>query len=427
MIRRRQPPSAQPDETSTVAARGFDDFDLRLGDVMRGERATLGKSLLDVQRDLKIKASYIAAIENCDVGAFETPGFIAGYVRSYARYLGMDPEWAFARFCAEAEFVPVDGLSVASGRRGAPGERPLPRQGPGASMGAPLGTALGRDGFAGPRFAPPDEPWLSRLNPGALGSLSVLVVLILGLGYGAWLVLQEVQRVQVAPVDSVPGVLAELDPLAGAGLPDLTAGLEPGLAAPKPDLLDRLYRPPALDVPVLVARDGPIAAIDPEATGALAQEAAQARAVDSVAEAVARSLAALDIAGAGLAGDGGPEAPRVQVSEAGPPRVEILAVRPAWVRVQAADGSVLFERILDAGERYVVPALEAPARLRAGNSGAVYFVVDGRTYGPAAPGANIARNVDLSAAALRETFAVADLSRDPDLARIAELGGGAAD
>ena len=42
---------------------GFDDFDLRLGDLMRGERATMGKSLLDVQRELKIKAAYIAAIE----------------------------------------------------------------------------------------------------------------------------------------------------------------------------------------------------------------------------------------------------------------------------------------------------------------------------------------------------------------------------
>src|SRR5574343_1936567 len=75
--------------------KGFDDFDMRLGDLMRGERATMGKSLLDVQRDLKIKATYIAAIENCDVSAFETPGFIAGFVRSYARYLGMDPDHAF--------------------------------------------------------------------------------------------------------------------------------------------------------------------------------------------------------------------------------------------------------------------------------------------------------------------------------------------
>ena len=42
--------------TGGVAAPGFDDFEMRLGDMMRGERATIGKSLLDVQRELRIRA-----------------------------------------------------------------------------------------------------------------------------------------------------------------------------------------------------------------------------------------------------------------------------------------------------------------------------------------------------------------------------------
>ena len=44
---------------------GFDSYTLLLGEELRGERATLGKSLLQVQKDLKIKAAYISAIENC--------------------------------------------------------------------------------------------------------------------------------------------------------------------------------------------------------------------------------------------------------------------------------------------------------------------------------------------------------------------------
>ena len=107
MIKRREPPPVA--ETSEL--KGFDDFDIRLGDVMRGERATLGKSLLDIQRELKIKAAYIAAIENADPSAFETQGFVAGYVRSYARYLGLDPEWAFTRFCRESNFETLDGMA----------------------------------------------------------------------------------------------------------------------------------------------------------------------------------------------------------------------------------------------------------------------------------------------------------------------------
>src|SRR5690606_24664330 len=110
MIGWRSKPQAAEEEKP----KGFDDFDLRLGDLMRGERATLGKSLLDVQRELKIKATYIAAIENADVSAFETPGFVAGYVRSYARYLGMDPDESFARFCREANFAVAHGLSASA-------------------------------------------------------------------------------------------------------------------------------------------------------------------------------------------------------------------------------------------------------------------------------------------------------------------------
>jgi hypothetical protein len=91
--------------------KGFDAFELLLGDLMRGERATMGKSLIDVQRELKIKAAYIAAIENADPSAFDTPGFIAGYVRSYARYLNMDPDWAFETFCRESGFSTTHGMA----------------------------------------------------------------------------------------------------------------------------------------------------------------------------------------------------------------------------------------------------------------------------------------------------------------------------
>jgi len=91
--------------------KGFDDFEVTLGDVMRGERATRGKSLMDVQHDLRIKATYIAGVEDCDPSVFDTPGFIAGYVRSYAKYLGMDPDAAFEMFCKESGFESIYGMS----------------------------------------------------------------------------------------------------------------------------------------------------------------------------------------------------------------------------------------------------------------------------------------------------------------------------
>ena len=87
---------------------GFDSYTLLLGEELRGERATLGKSLLQVQKDLKIKVVYISAIENCDLDAFPNKGFVAGYIRSYARYLNLNPEEVYERFCAESGFSSQD-------------------------------------------------------------------------------------------------------------------------------------------------------------------------------------------------------------------------------------------------------------------------------------------------------------------------------
>ena len=105
------------DQNTLAELKGFDDYDLSLGDELRGERATLGKSLLDVQRDLRIKAAYIAAIENCDPSVFPNQGFIAGYVRSYGRYLKLDPDKMFDRFCKESGFQGVNAGMITAKKR----------------------------------------------------------------------------------------------------------------------------------------------------------------------------------------------------------------------------------------------------------------------------------------------------------------------
>jgi cytoskeletal protein RodZ len=382
---------SKPSTTEEDKPKGFDDFELRLGDLMRGERATLGKSLLDVQRELKIKATYIAAIENADLSAFETPGFVAGYVRSYARYLGMEPEWAFERFCAEAGYTVSHGMSAAASTQ---------------QIIKARARSDSADPFANPNasFIPRGEAIWSQVEPGAVGSIAVLVALIGALGYGGWSVLQEVQRVQLAPVEEAPTVVAQIDPLdsAGTAAPPVVAArpVETVLAegeAPV-DVMDRLYRPQALDVPVLTSRDGPIAAIDPRETGVLARAGATEAVDAALAEAMGTD---------------------VQVISAAQEGVEVLAVRPSWVRVNAADGTVLFEKILDAGERYQVPQLEASAVFRTGNSGSIYFLINGVAHGPVAPGANVVKDIPLAPEFLAQTYAPADCTLDDALSQVA--------
>ena len=379
-------------EEPNVGPMGFDDFDVSLGDLMRGERATLGKSLLDVQRELRIRANYIAAIENCDPTAFDTPGFIAGYVRSYARYLNMDPDVAFTAFCNESGFSIAHGMAAeASSIR----KSDKPAQ----------VSSADRNLFTTPTtpFAPVNEGFFSRVEPGAIGSSLVLVLLIGALGFGGWTVLNEVQRVQFAPVENRVDVLADLDPLQVGNAPAV-ADADSGVFTTTNDGLGRLYRPEPLEVPVLVSRDAPISTLNRDNIGTFAQaELAQSATQEPV-----------------IGADGTVFFPQV-VEKLGP-GVTIVAARSAWVRVRSADGSSVFEAIMEPGDTYKVAQTEEPHTLRVGESGAIYFVVDGQTYGPAGPRGSVTANLALSTQNLTQTYQVADMAQDGDLARVvAEL------
>ncbi|WP_170438933.1 helix-turn-helix domain-containing protein [Ruegeria arenilitoris] len=388
MIGRRTQRNSEEDVD--VRPKGFDDYEVRLGDVMRGERATMGKSLLDVQRELRIKANYIAAIENADPDAFDTPGFIAGYVRSYARYLGMNPDDTFAAFCKESGFEVAHGMSAqASVVKKSVGD--LPNRGP-----------MGRDPFISPNtpYIPGRESVFSQIEPRAVGSSLVLLALIAGIGYGGWSVLNKIQQVQVSPVEQAPVVLSDLDPLSAirteSGTTEVAAA-----EIPNPEALDRLYRPQALDVPVMVARDAPISTLDPRTVGTFRPPEVPEIALAEI-HTVERTAATLP-----------------QVVEKVDTSLKIVAVEPAWMRVTAADGSVIFEGTLgtvENGKSFEVPLTEEPPQLRAGASGNVYFSMNGELYGPAGAPGTVAKGVVLSKDAVAETYAVADLEAEQNIA-----------
>ena len=379
--------------------KGFDDFELKLGDTLRGERATLGKSLVEVQNELKIKAAYISAIENCDPLSFDTPGFVSGYVRSYARYLNLDPDEIFEKFCLESGFATVHGMSdKASTIKPNTNSALLPSE----------AFIDGEELFNKSPSAILDNSskTFDKIEPGAIGSLAALIFVICGIGYGGLTLFNQMQTVKISPSDATPVVFTEISSeLIGQ---ENIASLAIDQAAN--DRLDRLYRPQALNVPVLTARDGPISTLDPSFSYNFDMD--QKINVPQITS----DGSEINLADKVL--DNDIEEPSIQVVQDLPPAIAVLVTENAWVQITASDGTVIYENIMLPGEEFILPQLEVPPQLRAGMSGYVYFSVNGELFGPVGSGTSVRKNVELSASNIVSTLQTPELS---NIKLIAEL------
>lgn len=366
--------------------RGFDSYDVRLGDEMRGERASLGKSLEDAERDMRIKARIITAIEDCDLSGFPNHSVISGYVRSYARYLGMDPEECFDRFCHESGYESPSAFRVQEVGRRAHGRGQATRQGPGAQLGQ---SRFATTAAANNRFMP-------RVSLGALTSTMALLGLIAGLGYGGYALLQDIQRVGFAPLPQAPSVVAEAPEI---GTPDIDTA---PIAKPAADdyqgggILAALAAPVELPPVDHVRRDGPISAIDPAEAGLFARAEPL-----NASHAAPGPLAAFDDFDVLDADRALQQA--VMEAEQG---IALHASEKAWIRVREGEGegAVLFEGTLAAGERYDLPERAAAPLLKAGNAGGIFISVDGVPYGPVGARGSVARDVSLRADDIRSSM-----------------------
>ena len=383
--------------------KGFDDFELKLGDTLRGERATLGKSLLEVQNELKIKACYISAIENCDPLAFDTPGFVAGYVRSYARYLNLEPDEVFTKFCSESGFATVHGMSdKASSIKANSNSVLLPSENfiDGEELFRKSPTAI-LDSSANT---------FDKIEPGAIGSLAALICVVCGIGYGGLTLFNQIQTVEISPSEASPIVLSEISSviLREENIDSLKTNLATS------EQLDRLYRPQALDVPVLTARDAPISTLDPSFSNNFDIE--EKLNISEIVTNGSETGITEKLLNKGL------EETSIQVVQELPPSIAVLVAENAWVQITAADGTVIYENIMLPGEEFVLPQLEIPPKLRAGMSGYVYFSVNGELFGPVGSGTSVRKNVELSATNIASTLQTPELSNKKLIAELISEG-----
>jgi cytoskeleton protein RodZ len=89
---------------------------MSLGERFRAAREQRGLTLSEVAEHIRIRSVYLSAIEEEHWSAIGAPVYIRGFIRTYARYLGLDPEEAVSEFNAAAGSEPAAaGPSRSSG------------------------------------------------------------------------------------------------------------------------------------------------------------------------------------------------------------------------------------------------------------------------------------------------------------------------
>lgn len=94
--------NAQQTQPETADAHSY-----HIGEEIRAARESTGLSLQDISEQLHISATYLGAIERLDTKALPSPGYVLGFMRSYAKFLGLDVVEAVARYKVDSE-IPSD-------------------------------------------------------------------------------------------------------------------------------------------------------------------------------------------------------------------------------------------------------------------------------------------------------------------------------
>lgn len=335
-----------------------------VGMMLRSARLRRGEDIEHVAALLRLRPSYVEAIEQGRYDELPGAAYALGFVRAYAEHLGLDGHEVVRRFKAEAA-----GL-----------ER---RQ----DLSLPM-------------------PLSERSRPG--GGLLLIALIVAGCAYALWWYLASSERtrperVAAPPEEIAPGPpppLAAIEPepspqepappVAAEPPPDAAlaeAASTPTIAAatpsePEPGESASTASPgePPAEEPADTAGPEASAAVPappPEAPGAAAPSDEAPAPPEPSAPPVTAALPPPPPPP--LPDETAPGAPRVYGVTHGPVRIVIRATADSWIQIRDRDGSQA--RILKPGEIYRVP--DRPGlTMRTGNAGGIDIFVDGKPAPP---------------------------------------------
>ena len=350
---------------------------LSTGEMLAIRREELGYSLAQAADALRIRYVYLQAIEDGRYHDLPGTAYAIGFVRSYAEFLGLEPDEAVKRFKQE-----IHGLERAP------------------SLSFPVPKPEGK-------------------VPG--GALILISVLLIALGYGAWYFL----TTSGSPVSEVLPSAAPVEEQNDQAVESASDGSEQTTAdsAETADGADQAAADTAVGQGSDSAPTGETSA-DEAQTAETQSEGTQAASADqTVLEAEQPGIGAgaeIEIPSTSVTADTGITQPDQAASqpaaeadtpEAGvenatqtavveppavpqlPPgaaaggrifgannadaRVVLAATSDSWVQVRDAEGELLLTQVLRTGDSFLVPN-EPGITMRTGNAGGLSITVDGR-------------------------------------------------
>jgi cytoskeleton protein RodZ len=268
-----------------------------IGAALKAAREFRGLSLQDVADATRIRRTYLAAVEDMRLEELPSRPFAVGYVKAYAKLLGMDPDEAVARFKDTA---------------------PDPDE----PLRAPVGVRRERDPRMGAFMA--------------VGAFVVVAIIVWNIAQRA--ISEEAPPAPTAPA-TAPATPAITD--ASGASPDLSAPMGPmSVGAPLPAPTEA-STPPVYETPGLEAA---------AQAGGSADAAAAAMKARKEAEAAEAASAVDERAGAPFRAKG-----TVHGAPANASMVTLQARRSTFLTVSGADGTIYFARALAEGEAFRLP------------------------------------------------------------------------
>ena len=87
----------------TMMVQELTSQDTHIGTKFRGVRTAKGLSYAQVAEAIKVRPEYLESIENLTQDGLPEVGYVLGYVRSYAKFLGLDAGSAVTRYKRDSE------------------------------------------------------------------------------------------------------------------------------------------------------------------------------------------------------------------------------------------------------------------------------------------------------------------------------------